>query len=143
MPPPWGIIPFPLDPLTPPHGPLVLYNSQVVPKLEVQAMRFAGDPDRDGYTTLWEEWIILTHPFKALGEDRREHRYVWVVSSEERDRNEPYQGPVFRKQHRKMVRLSDYGVHSPWRRRRFTGYDRCLVIVRYPSLTRAEIRARK
>lgn len=143
MSPPLGIIPSPWNLEMPPHGPLVLYSTQVVPKLEVQAIRIASDPQRDGYTTLWEEWIILTPPFMAEGEDRRQHLYAWVVASEERDRNEHHVGPVFRNKSRKMVRLSDYGVHNPWRRRRLTGYSGCLVIVRYPHLNRAELRARK
>ncbi len=143
MHPPEGIIPYPLDPATAPHGPLMLYTTQVVPKLEVQAMRYASDPERGGYTTLWEEWIFLTAPFIRTGEDRRLHCYAWVVSSEERDRNERYQGPVYRNKYRKMVRLSDYGVHHPQHGRRYAGYDRCLVIIRYPHLSRAEIRARK
>lgn len=143
MSPPYGIWPNPWDPQMSPHGPLVLYSTQVVPKLEVQALRIANDPDRDGYKTFWEEWIILSHPFMARGEDRRRHLYVWVESSKERDRNQPLEEAVFRDSERKMVRLSDYGVHNPWRRRRHGGYLSCLIIVRYPALNRAELRARR
>lgn len=143
MSPPAGIWPNPWNMQTPPHGPLVLYSTQVVPKLEVQAIRMANDLDRDGYKTLWEEWIILSHPFMDRGEDQRRHLYVWVKSSRERDRNQPFTGGVFRDSTRKKVRLSDYGVHNPWRRRRYGGYQSCLIIVRYPSYTRAELRVRK
>lgn len=143
MSPPFGVYPNPWDPQTPPHGPLVLYSTQVIPKLEVQALRVVPDPGRDGLKTLWEEWIILSHPFMARGEDQRRHLYVWVESSEERDRNAPFEGPVFRNPQRKMVRLSDYGIHRPWGRRRFGGYQSCVIIVRYRRFSRAELRVRQ